>query len=205
MKKFLIIWVAVSLLFLFGGSASADSLWIVKIGANTNGYLNFIPDSSPPVSPTSLPVYGGCVISFEQLFELSEHLELGYGAEIQFAGSLNINDYFRGIPVFLSLNYHPNDVDDGGLYLLGRIGFNFYGYYGYNYYYNYYSLQDPMINGFYYALGAGYRLSKYPVIRLEGFFTGNNGSAYYYNSTSDYVAYSKYTKFTIAIGFGMGD
>lgn len=199
------IWVAVSMLFLFGGSASANNILITKIGANTNSYLNFVPDSIPPGIPYDGPVYGGCVISVEQLYELSERLELGYGVEIQFGGSLNIYEYFKGIPVFLSLYYHPAGADERDYYFLGRVGFNLSGYYGYNNYYNYYSFQDPMIYGFYYALGGGVQLSKYPVIRLEAFFSGNNGTTNFYGYPSDYNAYAKYTRFTIAIGFGAGD
>lgn len=204
MKRIFMVWLVAALLLLVSGSALAGDMWITKIGLNTNGYINFIPEN-PPGIPFDEPVYSGCVISIEHLFELSNHLEIGYGGEIQFGGSLNVFEYFRGIPVFLSLYYHPDGVDEPGYYFLGRIGFNLNGYYEDDYYYGYYNFQEPLINGFYYAAGAGIRLSEYPVIRLEAFFSGNNGMAYYYASPSDYSAYTKYTKFTIAIGFGTGN
>lgn len=191
------------LLLIMSRNALAGDIWITKVGFNTNGYISFTP-SNPPGALLDGPVYGGCVISFEQLFELSNHCELGYGLEVQFGGSVNVNEYFKGVPVFLSLYYHPNGIDQGGYYFLGRIGFNFYGYYGYDNYYNYYSFRDPMINGFYYAAGGGLQLSEFPVIRLEAFLSGNNGSGYYYATPFDFTAYTKYTKLTIAIGFGTG-
>lgn len=204
MKKILMVCLAMAMLLLVSGSVLAGDMWITKIGLNTNGYIKFIPEN-PPGIPFYKPVYGGCVISVEQLFELSNRLEIGYGAELQFGGSLNTFEYFRGVPVFLSLNYHPDGVDERGYYFLGRIGFNINGYYGYDYYYSYYNFRDPMINGFYYAAGAGIRLSEFPVIRLEAFLSGNNGTSYYYASPSGYSAYTEYTKFTIAIGFGTGN
>jgi hypothetical protein len=204
MKRFLIICLAAAMLLLVSGSALAGDMLITKIGLNTNGYINFIPEN-PPGTPLDEPVYSGCVISVEQLFELTNRLEVGYGTEIQFGGSLNIFEYFRGIPVFFSLYYHPDGVDEPGYYFLGRIGFNLNGYYGIDYYYSYYNFRDPMINGFYCAAGAGIRLSEYPVIRLEAFFSGNNGTTHYYASPSDYSAYTRYTKFTIVIGFGVGN
>jgi hypothetical protein len=201
MKKSLTLGLIVAMLFLINRSVLAGELWLTKIGYNAGGYITFAPSS--PGIPYEGPVYGGCVISFEQLTELSEHLELGYGIELQFGGTVNVNDYFRGFPFFVSLYYHPMGADEQGYYLLGRIGFNCYGYYGYDYYYDNYSLRNLSINGFYYTLGAGFQLSKYPIVRLEAFFTGNSGNAYYYDMSSDYFAFTQYTRFTIAIGFGM--
>ncbi len=200
MKRVLMACAVAALLLVVSGNVLAGDLCITKVGFNTNGYLSFTP-SNPPGAPFGSPVYGGCVISIEQLFELSNHLELGYGLEVQFGGTVNINKYFKGVPVFLSLYYHPTGIDEGGYYFLGRIGFNFYGYYGYDDYYNYYSFRDPMIYGFYYAMGGGFQISEFPVIRLEAFLSGNNGSEYYYTSPG-FTAYTKYTKLTIAIGFG---